>query len=127
TVVAARDLTLSAVKGIGNDGKGFAVQVGNQLSASSTAGDLALRALGGGVKLAKLETGLGNVSLSAQGNITAGSGVTIKGHAINLQSTHGSIGGSGSLVNIDTGYANGAMTGAAALTAGAVGGIFLNE
>ncbi len=127
TVVAARDLTLSAVKGIGNDGKGFAVQVGNQLSASSTAGDLALRALSGGVKLAKLETGLGNVSLSAQGNITAGSGVTIKGHAINLQSTHGSIGGSGSLINIDTGYSTGAMAGAAALNAGAVGGIFLNE
>lgn len=126
-VVAARDLTLQAGYGIGNDGKGFAVQVGNRLSAASTQGDLVLRALGGGVNLSKLESGRGNISLSAQGNITAGNGVTIKGHAINLQSSHGSIGSSGSLINIDTGYSTGAMAGAAALNAGAVGGIFLNE
>lgn len=126
-VVAARDLTLQAGYGIGNDGKGFAVQVGNTLSAASTQGDLVLRALGGGVNLSKLESGRGNISLSAQGNITAGNGVTIKGHAINLQSSHGSIGNSGSLINIDTGYSTGAMAGAAALNAGAVGGIFLNE
>ncbi len=126
-VVAARDLTLQAGYGIGNDGKGFAVQVGNTLSAASAQGDLVLRALGGGVNLSKLESGRGNISLSAQGNITAGNGVTIKGHAINLQSSHGSIGSSGSLINIDTGYSTGAMAGAAALNAGAVGGIFLNE
>lgn len=126
-VVAARDLTLQAGYGIGNDGKGFAVQVGNTLSAASTQGDLVLRALGGSVNLSKLESGRGNISLSAQGNITAGNGVTIKGHAINLQSSHGSIGNSGSLINIDTGYSTGAMAGAAALNAGAVGGIFLNE
>ncbi|WXL26197.1 leukotoxin LktA family filamentous adhesin [Ectopseudomonas mendocina] len=125
-VISAKDLNLKAATGIGSDGKAVSVQVGNNLSASTTVGDLNLSAIGN-VNLAKLESGRGNISLSALGNITAANGTTVKGYSINLQSAYGSIGASNKLLNIDSGYASGAMSGVAALTAGASGGIFLNE
>ena len=128
-VVQANNLDLQAASGIGSSEQALAVQVGNLLSAKSTSGDIVLRGLNGGLNLSALEALHGNVSLTAQGNITTqNSGVTIKGHAINLVSTHGGIGAAGSLINIDTNTDNGSITATpASLSATAVDGVFLNE
>ncbi|TLX54517.1 hypothetical protein DN826_13405 [Stutzerimonas nosocomialis] len=127
-VVQAQDLTLDAHQGIGTANQGLMVQVGRNLAASSDHGDINLQGLNGGLHLTRLEATRGNVSLSAQGNITTGAGTVIKGHAISLVSTHGSIGAAGALVNIDTNADNGWLTTLpATLKASAVDGIFLNE
>mgnify|MGYP003629868906 CR=1 FL=1 len=127
-VVQAANLNLQAGTGIGSATQALTIQVGDLLSAKSSAGDVNLRGLGG-LKLGALEALRGNVTLSAQGNITThNNAVTIKGHAINLSTTSGSIGASGNLLNLDTNTSGGSFgTMPATLTARAVGGVFLQE
>lgn len=127
-VTQAANLTLKAANGIGSSTQALDVQVTGNLSALSSTGDVNIAGLNGNLNLAQLEATRGNVVLSAQGNITANSGMTVRGHGISLTSTHGAIGSAGSLLNLDTNYDNGAITtSAATLKASAVDGIFLNE
>lgn len=127
-VVQAADLNIQAGSGIGSTTQALTVQVGNLLSAKSADGDVNLRGLGA-VRLAALEALRGNLALSAQGNITTqNNAVTIKGHAINLSSSSGSIGNSGNLLNIDTSTSGDSFgTTPATLSASAMGGVFVQE
>ncbi|HEY1029163.1 MAG TPA: leukotoxin LktA family filamentous adhesin [Pseudomonas sp.] len=124
-VIAGRDVTLAASGSLGDAAQALRVQVGNTLSASSSQGSIFLQAINGGVNLARLEAVNGNVQLAAQGNISAGGNVTLRGRSIDLRSTHGSIGSAGQWLNLDTGSHS--LDSPALLRAEAVGDIYVEE
>ena len=135
-VTQAKNLTLEAGTGIGTSQQALNVEVGHgttgsgtigSLSAKTVTGDLDIAGLNGDLNLAKLETGNGNIDLSAQGNITANAGVVLRGQAITLDASHGSIGSASALLNIDTNSLGLAAASTAKLNAHASQGIFLNE
>ncbi|MCQ4313795.1 leukotoxin LktA family filamentous adhesin, partial [Pseudomonas stutzeri] len=127
-MIAARDLTLNVANGIGDSIQALRVQVGNNLSAYAAAGNINLQALkytaNQGVNLSRLEAANGNVTLAAQGNISANGGVVVKGKSITLDAS-GSIGSSTALLNLDTGSPS--SDNPALLKASGTTGVFVEE
>ena len=127
-MVAAKDLSLNVANGIGDGLQAVRVQVGNNLSAYATTGNINLQALkytaNQGVNLSRLEAANGNVTLAAQGNISANSGVVVKGRSITLDAS-GSIGSSTALLNLDTGSHT--TNSPALLKASGTTGVFVEE
>ncbi|UVE18466.1 leukotoxin LktA family filamentous adhesin [Pseudomonas sp. LS44] len=126
-VVAARDLVLDTGKGIGST-QALQVQVSGSLAANSSKGDIRIDGLNGGLNLARLSAGDGDILLSAQGNIVAATpNLVIQGHSISLTASHGSIGTLNAPLSIDTNYGAGSNSKPGLLKASAVGNVYLRE
>ncbi|MGA6104696.1 leukotoxin LktA family filamentous adhesin [Pseudomonas solani] len=121
-VIAARDLDLDAGLSIGSREQALRVEATRSLGASSRNGSIDLKALNGGVNLSRLSAGGEHIGLSAQGDILGIGGMTVTGNAIELVSTHGSVGSAGHALRLDSG--NGAK---GLVRASAVGDIQLEE
>ncbi len=122
-LISAKDLNLSA-GALGDAAQALRVQVSNNLSAvaSNNIYLQGIKATGSaGLNLSALQAG-GNVNVSTQGDLTANSGVVVKGQGISLQAA-GNIGGANSVLNLDTG----SLSGSAMLKAVAGGDIYVEE